>query len=32
MVAVLRNGWVHVPVEQTRRTDHLSFTQQQQSS
>jgi len=23
---VVSNGWVHLPVEQTGRPDHLSFT------
>ena len=24
--SIVRNGWVHLPVKQTGRPDHLSFT------
>jgi len=30
--STVRNGSVHLPVEQKGRPDHLSFTQQQQTS
>jgi len=25
VASIVRNGWVHFPVEQTGRPDHLSF-------